>query len=67
MESPSVDVTPAAATGITSATSKPPENITTQTRVKTAQYPYIGSELRRIFLFAGIILVVLIILSQVLS
>jgi len=35
-------------------------------KVRTAQYPYITSELRRIGILAGIILVILIVLSIVL-
>lgn len=34
---------------------------------KTAQYPYISTELRRIGILAGIILVILIVLALVLS
>lgn len=64
VESPSADVPQPVVTSVTNRTQG---NTVTPTRPKVAQYPYITSELRRIFIFAGIILVILIILSQVLS
>lgn len=55
--------TPAAATSATPPSRAP----ASPAKSRAAQYPYITSELRRIFILGGIILVILIVLSQVLS
>jgi hypothetical protein len=54
---------PAATISMPSPSSVP----TPPTRLRTAQYPYITTELRRIGILAGIILVILIVLALVLS
>ena len=43
----------------------PPRSPTSPARLKTAQYPYITTELRRIGILAGIILVILVVLALV--
>ena len=54
---------PAATTGIPPSASAP----TAPKTLKVAQYPYITTELRRIGILAGIILVILIVLTLILS
>jgi hypothetical protein len=51
------------------AASTPPSSdvSASPTKFRTPQYPYITAELRRIGILAGIIIVILIILAQVLS
>ena len=44
-----------------------PSTLTSPAKSRTAQYPYITTELRRIGILAGIILVILIVLALVLS
>ena len=62
---PPIAETPQPETVITTAPlSKVPAS---PTKSKTAQYPYITAELRRISILAGIILVILIVLSVILS
>jgi hypothetical protein len=50
----------------TAAVQAPVPTATATPKARTAQYPYITSELRRIGILAGIILVILIVLSVVL-
>jgi hypothetical protein len=60
-----IDEAPVAAAGIDIP--PVPKVRTESAKVKTMQYPFIVSELRRIGILAGIILVVLIILAIILS
>jgi len=58
------DTTQPVATTITPPSSRVP---TSPAKPRIAQYPYITTELRRIGILAGIILVILIVLALVLS
>ena len=62
---PPVADTPQPATAI--STPPPPKVPASPTKPRTAQYPYITAELRRISILAGIILVILIVLAVILS
>ena len=62
---PPVADTPQPATAISTASI--PKVTTSPAKSRTAQYPYITTELRRIGILAGIILVILIVLAVVLS
>ena len=61
---PAADNTPQPA-AVTS-TPSPPRVPASPARLKTAQYPYITTELRRIGILAGIILAILVVLSLLL-
>ncbi len=62
---PGVADTPQPAAAISTPTSSGVS--TSPTKSRTLQYPYITAELRRIGILAGIIIVILIVLAQVLS
>jgi hypothetical protein len=52
---------------VTTSTPSSPKIPAPPTRLKAVQYPYITTELRRIGILAGIILVILVVLALVLS
>jgi len=64
LQQPAVTGTPQPAATISTP---PPSRAPAPTTTRTAQYPYITTELRNIGILSGIILVILIVLALVLS